>query len=180
MEILDLYDCNKIKTGKTMIRGEKVPNGYYRLVVKIAIFNSRNEMLIQRINKSPSYPSIFKWFDKWDISVSGSATTGDNSWQAAQREVKEELGLIISFENQVPKMSFTWSDGFIDIYIKENFDVDLKTLTLQPEEVAEVKWASKEQVLNLISKKEFVAWKPEIIELLFKRDSKDGTLNIKK
>ena len=41
MEIWDLYDVDRKITDKKMIRGEKTPEGYYRLVVGICIFNSK-------------------------------------------------------------------------------------------------------------------------------------------
>ena len=48
MEIWDLYTKDRIKTEETMVRGEKITKGFYRLVVHVCIFNSRGEMLIQQ------------------------------------------------------------------------------------------------------------------------------------
>ena len=48
MESFDLYDVNRNKTGKTLERGNKVPEGLYRLVVHACIFNSEGKMLIQK------------------------------------------------------------------------------------------------------------------------------------
>jgi len=48
MEKLDLYDINKVRTGKTYNRGERVPEGYYRLVVHCCIFNKEGKLLIQK------------------------------------------------------------------------------------------------------------------------------------
>ena len=33
------------------------------------------------------------WPDLWEVSAGGSALAGEDSWQAAEREVFEELGL---------------------------------------------------------------------------------------
>ena len=47
MEIRDLYDVNKNLTGKTFVKGEQVPNGYYYLIVAIILENSKGDFLIQ-------------------------------------------------------------------------------------------------------------------------------------
>ena len=47
-EIIDLYDVNREHTGLTAVRGEKLPEGTYRMVVHVCIFNNKGEMLIQK------------------------------------------------------------------------------------------------------------------------------------
>lgn len=47
MELWDLYDIDRRKTGETHVRGVDVPEGRYHMVVHVVIFNSRGEMLIQ-------------------------------------------------------------------------------------------------------------------------------------
>lgn len=37
----DLYDINSNKTDLTYYKGDKIPNGYYPMVVMIAIENSK-------------------------------------------------------------------------------------------------------------------------------------------
>lgn len=48
MEKRDLYDEDKELTGKTILKGEKIPEGYYYLTVIVWIENSKNKFLIQR------------------------------------------------------------------------------------------------------------------------------------
>ena len=43
-EVWDIYDENRIKTGRTMIRGNEIKNGDYHLVVHVCIFNSKGEL----------------------------------------------------------------------------------------------------------------------------------------
>jgi hypothetical protein len=40
-EYIDLYTVDREYTGKTAIRGEKLPEGTYRMVVHVCIFNSK-------------------------------------------------------------------------------------------------------------------------------------------
>ena len=47
-ESFDLYDVNRNLTGKVLERGNKVPEGYYRLVVHVCVFGKDGRMLIQK------------------------------------------------------------------------------------------------------------------------------------
>ena len=47
-ELRDLYDINSNKTDKTYHKGEKVPEGYYPMVVMVVIRNSKGEFLMQK------------------------------------------------------------------------------------------------------------------------------------
>ena len=40
MELWDVYDINRNKTGKTAVRGEGLPEGGYHLVVHVCIIGS--------------------------------------------------------------------------------------------------------------------------------------------
>jgi isopentenyldiphosphate isomerase len=48
MELWDVYDINRNKANKTMVRGEPFEIGNYHLVIHVCIFNSDNKMLIQQ------------------------------------------------------------------------------------------------------------------------------------
>ena len=48
MELWDIYDKDRNKTGRTMKRGEPMKDGDYHLVVHICIFSSDGKMLIQQ------------------------------------------------------------------------------------------------------------------------------------
>ena len=85
MEIFDLYTAEREKTELTMVRGTPVPEGFYRLVVHVCIFNPEGQMLIQQ-----RQPFKKGWSNLWDISVGGSAVMGDTSRTAVERETLEE------------------------------------------------------------------------------------------
>ncbi|WP_314675399.1 NUDIX domain-containing protein, partial [uncultured Solobacterium sp.] len=97
MEKWDLYTLDREKTNQVITRGDTIPNDLYHLVVHVCIFNAKNQMLIQQRQS-------FKegWPNMWDVTVGGSAMIGENSRQAATREVAEELGLKIDLENIPP------------------------------------------------------------------------------
>lgn len=161
MEHWELYDLQRQKTGKIIKRGEKVPEGYYHTVVHVCIFNSKNEMLIQQ-----RQPFKQGWSNLWDVTVGGSAVAGDTSIQAAEREVFEELGLKISLSGQRPAFTVSFSFGFDDVYIVQK-DVDINELQLQHEEVQQVKWASREDIMKMIDDKTFISYHKSFIEIIF-------------
>lgn len=163
MELFDLYTAEREKTGKTMVRGDRTPDGYYRLVVHVCIFDREGRMLIQQ-----RQPFKQGWSNLWDISVGGSAVAGDSSRSAAERETLEELGLAIDLTDERPSMTLYWENGFDDYYLL-TMDLDLNTLRLQPEEVQAVRWAGKEEILQMIDDGRFIPYDKSQIELLFFR-----------
>lgn len=170
MEIFDLYTKDRIKTDKTMVRGTEVPNGYYRLVVHACIFNSEGKMLIQQ-----RQPSKKHWSDMWDLSVGGAAISGDTSQTAIEREIFEEIGLKLSFENKHPSLTIHLDGVFNDMYTIEK-DLDISDLKLQPEEVKTVKWATKEEIYKLLDDGVFIPYNKSLIDLLFFMRNHNGTL----
>ena len=161
MELWDLYDENRTPLGLTMVRGEPQPEGKYRLVVHACIFNSRGEMLIQQ-----RQPFKSGWSNMWDVTVGGSAISGDTSRTAVERELLEELGLSTSFDGILPAISINTSQVFDDIYIKSE-DVDIDTLSLQYSEVQAVKWATKDEICEMIDGGKFITYTKSFIDLLF-------------
>ena len=129
MELLDLYTADREKTGRTMVRGEPTPAGFYRLVVHVCIFNPEGQMLIQQ-----RQPFKKGWSNLWDISVGGSAVSGDSSRSAAERETFEELGLSVDLSDVRPTLTVHWEHGFDDYYVLTQ-SVDLTSRRLQAEEV---------------------------------------------
>ena len=163
MELFDLYTADRVKTGKTMVRGEAVPEGYYRLVIHVCVFDEAGRMLIQQ-----RQPFKQGWSDMWDISVGGSAVAGDSSRSAAERETLEELGLSIDLAGVRPALTVYFENGFDDYYVLTR-NVDPDALRLQPEEVQAVRWAEQEEILQMIDDGRFIPYEKSLIELLFFR-----------
>lgn len=161
MELWDLYDKHRKLTNQTMTRGDVMLKDTYHLVIHVVIFNSKNQMLIQkRKYDKVSNPNM------WDISVGGSVTAGETSQQGAMRETEEELGLNIDLHNQLPHLSITFERGYDDIYIV-NREADLETLAVPNDEVSDVKWASIDEIHQMIDDKTFISYRKSLIQLLF-------------
>lgn len=169
MEIFDLYDCDRKPLNLTMIRGEKQPEKTYRLVVHCCIFNSENQMLIQR---RQDFKKGFSGM--WDLSCGGSAVSGENSQTAIHRELFEELGIDIDFSQNRPVLTVHFDEGFDDIFtVKQN--IKITDLKLQYAEVAEAKWASENEIFDLINAGKFIPYHESLIDLLFYLKDKRGT-----
>jgi isopentenyldiphosphate isomerase len=149
-EIFDVLDKNGDKTGETKLRTQVHKDGDWHKSVFIWIINSDNKMLIQkRSAQKDSRPN------QWDASAAGHMSAGENSLDTAINEVREELGLHLSptdfeflfdYKHQSVQQGGKFiNNGFYDVYLVQK-DIDLDTLTLQPEEVAEVNWVSFDEL----------------------------------
>lgn len=148
----DIYTETREKTGLTHRRGDPLEETEYHLVVHVCIFNSSNQLLIQK-----RQPWKKGWPGLWDISVGGSALAGESSRVAAERETLEELGLVIHLDQIRPHFSINFEDGFDDYYFIQ-MDVDLDSLNLQKEEVEQVAWVTNEELLKLEANQQIVPY----------------------
>ena len=161
MERFDLYDRDRQRTGMTAWRGDRVQENCYRLAIHVCIFSSHGELLIEQ-----RQPFKRKWAGLWDLSAAGSAVSGENSRDAAERETREEFGLEIDLGNARPVLTIHWEKGFDDIYVY-TMDIHTEKLKLQPEEVCAVRWASLEEILPMVDSGTFIPYEKSFIELLF-------------
>lgn len=152
-EYWDLYDKEGKSLNKKVLRGNKLSDDEYHIVVNAWIKNSNNEFLITRRSINKSKPLM------WECT-GGSALAGESPLDAAIREVKEELGINLNKDN----VSFIgktnrYYQGCPDILYVYLFkcDISLDKIKIQEEEVDSVMWASKEEVLELYNNKKFEA-----------------------
>ena len=149
MELWDLYDAERKLLGKDHIRGDKIPEGCYHLVVHAWIRNSKGEYLIsQRSENRKSFPLM------WEC-VGGSVLKGENSRTAAVREIKEEVGLDVAPAGG--KLLFTqlreryrderYAD-ILDAWLWQyDGPVDLRAATT--DEVAQTRWMTMVEIRQL-------------------------------
>lgn len=150
MEIWDVYNKDRVKTGRTHKRGEPMEEGDYHLIVHIWIINDKGEFLIQK-----RQPWKRGWPGMWDCAAGGSAIKGDDSTTAAIRETKEELGVDIDISKAKLLFTINFHNGFDDVWLVRQ-NVDIKDLKLQYEEVADAKWVTFNEVKEMMEKNEFI------------------------
>src|SRR5699024_6258200 len=96
---------------------------------------------------------------------------GESSQKTAEREMEEEIGYILNLQNMRPSITVNFENGFDDYYLIKD-DLNILNLPLPTEEVQQVKWASKDDILKMISEGSFIPYLKSLIELLF--DMKDA------
>lgn len=165
-EYWDVYDENRMPTGKLHRRGEPMQQGEYHIVIHVCVFNSKGELLLQQ-----RQPFKEGWSNLWDLTVGGSAIAGETSQMAAARELKEEVGISYDFNQIQPNFTFYFEHGFDDYYLI-TYDTDADNLKLQPEEVRRVRWMKKEEVLEMDRKGLMVPY--DFLEALFQLKNHKG------
>jgi len=158
MEFFDIYDETGQKLNKKALRGTKLKDGEYQLVVNVWIKNSENKYLIQQRNKhTDDIP--YMW-----ATTAGVVTSGDTSMETAIKETFEELGVVLTKENlKLVKRYFVKDDygnNIMDIYLIKQ-DISLKDLVIDKTEVKQCRFASIKEIKTMI--KEQLFWDYEKI-----------------
>ena len=143
-ELRDLYDINSNKTGKTYHKGEEIPSGYYPMVVMVVIRNSKGEFLMQK--------RVPKKGGDWGVT-GGHPKAGETPLEGIVTEVKEELGLDFSKENFVEYDSGCDGKDCYKMYFVTK-DLDLNDITIQEDELSEVRWFSMDELNKMVLTKE--------------------------
>lgn len=141
-------------------RKEAQAKGLWHRIVAVYVFNSKGELFIQK--RSPyvdSSPNL------WDHSAAGHMDEGEESENAALRELSEELGIK---EEQLQQIALYKSSWTIENKILNRFWYLYKTIydgeiKLQKEEVADGKFVTIDWL-----KKDFVEH-PEIYSKGFRK-----------
>ena len=149
MEIVDIYDGKKNKTGKTVERNTKPKLGEYRLSIHIWITNSKGELLIQRRSANK------KMFPNMWNETGGAASTGETSEMTCAREFEEELGVKPNMGKAELIGSIKRKYDYVDVWHIEQ-DIDLNAIKMQEDEVSEVKYVTIDELKKIIENKEFV------------------------
>ena len=161
MEFVDLYDENRLPLGRTAERSGPKGPGEYRIVVHVCVFDRRGRLLIQQ-----RAAEKFIWPNLWDVSVGGGVDAGETSRQGAEREFREELGVSLDLSGLRPSVTVNFDGGFDDFYILTS-DLSLEDLTLQREEVRDVRWASLAEILDMAENGSFSPYPESFLRFLF-------------
>ena len=78
----------------------------------------------------------------------GGVDAGESILQGALRETKEELGITIPEENIEFMLSFKRKYNYLNVWLAR-MNIDINYLSLQKEEVSEVKWVDKETLIKM-------------------------------
>ncbi|MCL2079462.1 MAG: NUDIX domain-containing protein [Oscillospiraceae bacterium] len=156
VELWDVYDINRNKTGRLHERGKPMEAGDYHLVVHIWIMNDKGEFLI-----SKRALDITGWAGMWQ-TTGGSAVSGDDSLTTALKETVEEIGVVLDPKNgQLFKqyMSSHANDeggAFYDVWLFRQ-DVNISSIIFKPDETCDAMWANKGKIKQMIDDGIFIS-----------------------
>lgn len=140
----DLYDKDSKLTGLIYFRGDKVSDGFYPMVVMIAIQNSEGKFLMQK--------RVPRKGGDWGVT-GGHPKSGETCEEGIVTEVMEELGIEIS--NQKLETFCSGYDGK-DCYkmYYTLMDLNIQDLHIQKDELTEVRWFSMDELEKMVETKE--------------------------
>lgn len=145
MEYNDIYDKDRNRTGRVHVRGTRWNPGEYGLVVCVWVYDGKGKLLLTRRAPEKSFPGT------WENS-GGAVQAGETSRQAIARELFEETG--IRAEEDEFELLESGLDGstHYDYYCLRR-DTPLSEIVLLPGETDDVRWATFQQVRDLIAEK---------------------------
>ncbi len=151
-EYFDVLKENGEYEGRIETREICHEKGLWHKAVAMFMINSKGQVLLQKRSANKKM-----WPNMWDMTAGGHVLAGEFGFEAIIREIQEELGIEIN-KNDIlfigSAVSTNIKGDIINRHFNEyyiiNKDVDEKTLNLQTEEVADIKWFDKDEVLERI------------------------------
>lgn len=145
VELRDLYNSKRILTWEVIQKGQDVPSGRYYITVVVFIENSNEEFLLQK--------RVLKKDGRW-ATTGGHPISGESSLEGIVTEIQEELGQSVNQNELTLFKTIMTEDDFVDLYYMKK-DININDIVLQKEEVEDVKWATKEEIEQLIEEDKF-------------------------
>ena len=140
-EYIDIVDENGKPLGTSALKSVIHQKGYFHHTAHIWFYTKDGHILLsQRSAKKSICPLM------WDVSVAGHIDAGESAKQAAIRETREEIGLVISEEDLqsigIFKCTQSYESGIKDNEFHNTFmaelNVPISELIRQEEEVEDL------------------------------------------
>lgn len=140
-------------TGEIATREECHKQGLWHRAVYAFIIDDKGNILLQKRSENKKL-----WPNMWDVTVGGHVDAGEFGRQALIREVKEELGIEIKDDDVkylIGSTSINEQGDIINKHYNECYlitkNIDISDIKIQKEEVSEVRYFSKDELLKRIS-----------------------------
>ncbi len=112
------------------------------------IKNSKGESLLARRAFTKSHDP-----GKWGPAVAGTVESGETYRSNIVKEAKEELGLVDIDPNEGLKQRTSGKYNYFGQWYHLTLDRDITDFKIQKDEVAEIKWFSKEELIKDLKEK---------------------------
>ena len=142
MEMWDACDRQGRKTGQTVPRGPVMPEGLYHRVCGILVEHADGTYLLMK-----RHPQKETWPGVYEASGGGSVIAGEEPYEAALRELKEETG--IEAETLVPLYEESRKQSLYYGYLCQT-DWPKDLITLQEGETVDYRWARPGEIAQMM------------------------------
>ena len=162
-EVWDLYYRDGAPAGRTMLRGERAPEGLYHIVCEVLVRHTDGDyLLMHRCATKPNYP------DFWEGTAGGSALRGEDPLACVRRELREETGIEAEgFELAARNINQREDAIFYTFTCVTAWDKN--AVTMQEGETDAFKWVSEKQFIEFVNSGRMIdlqydRWKPWLEE----------------
>ena len=140
MELEDLYDSNFNRLDKTIRRRvDEIPEGCYVMMSYVLIRNKDKYLLEQATSRSNNTLAI----------PGGHVLAGEDGLTGLKRELKEELNLEDIKIKHLDTIIYPYNSYIFNIYLIED-KIDIDSIEFDINEVVNINWYSKEEIINKI------------------------------
>lgn len=150
MELFDVYNKDHVKIGRSQCRGTPLADDEYGLIVHVWIKNSEGKYIITKRDKHKSFGGL------WECTAGGSIA-GECSLETALREVKEEIGIKLDpKDGRIVKFCvYDEIHVICDVWLFFQ-DIDIDSITLQANEVSDIRIVEPSEIRSMSTSGEFV------------------------
>ena len=148
MEYWDLYNSERKPLNRVHARGEAFAEGEYYVCAEVWVKNSKGQFLITKRHPDKKAGNL------WEFS-GGGTLAGESTLQSAVRELKEETGIDVGEQELRLFATYQRKNYFLDLFLLTK-DVDITDIVLQPGETVDAKWATADEIQQMIANEELV------------------------
>ncbi len=145
MELWDAYDSDfKIIPGVTLVRGEEATfaEGVYHLVCEIILKHADGTYLIMQRDPRKHYGGM------WEATAGGSALRGESPLDSANRELREETGIVADRMTEVGRVVSPKTHSVYAEFLAET-SCDKDSVVLQEGETVAYCWIDRDTLLAM-------------------------------
>lgn len=140
MELWDLFDDDRRRTGETLRRGEPLPPGRFHTIIGVWTIHDQ----LHRILLTKRHPKKLICPNQWE-NTGGSILAGEDSCVGAAREVREETGMNCHCSDLTYIRTIRIPTAFVDCYIYHT-SIDPNAIVLQDGETVDWRWVTLDEL----------------------------------